>query len=198
MRALATLACLVWGSLAQAFDLPALYDVTGVASNDVLNVREAPNATTPIIGFLAPDATGVEVVRRSENGRWGMVNTNEQSGWASLRFLERQPFQSAVPERYRCFGTEPFWSLDVASGSVTWSAIGDPDIGMSKEFTEAGMRQDRFGLSAQAGSHQLSASIRREACNDGMSDRDYGFGIDLIYRLGSQGRMFSGCCTLAD
>lgn len=46
----------------QEYMLPTLFDVQDVAAGDVLNIREAPNAKAAIIGTLAPDATGVEVV----------------------------------------------------------------------------------------------------------------------------------------
>ena len=39
--------------------LPTLFDVQDVAKGDVLNIREAPDARAPIIGELAPDATGI-------------------------------------------------------------------------------------------------------------------------------------------
>ena len=45
----------------RAEEFPAAYAVTGVASNDVLNIRARPDAGSAIIGSLAPDATGVEV-----------------------------------------------------------------------------------------------------------------------------------------
>ncbi|MEO1155590.1 MAG: SH3 domain-containing protein, partial [Pseudomonadota bacterium] len=55
----------VWGA-AQGY--PALFDVTGVASDDVLNIRSAPSATAEIIGTLAHNETGVEVVGEGPAG----------------------------------------------------------------------------------------------------------------------------------
>ena len=60
---------------AQAQDFPALYAVTGVAADDVLNIRSRPDAGAPIIGALAPDSTGVEVLGRS--GNWALVSAGE-------------------------------------------------------------------------------------------------------------------------
>ena len=62
MRALALLLALALPSGAAAKGLPALHDVTGVAADDVLNVRARPDASAPVLGALTPDATGVEVV----------------------------------------------------------------------------------------------------------------------------------------
>ena len=41
---------------------PALLDATGVAGDDVLNVRAAANASALVIGTLAPDARDIEVI----------------------------------------------------------------------------------------------------------------------------------------
>ena len=94
--------------------LPALHSVTGVAAGDVLNVRDAPRASAGRVGALAPGAAGVEVTAIREG--WGRVNVGERSGWASLAFLEAEPGGS-LPEigAFSCFGTEPFWSLDVVA-----------------------------------------------------------------------------------
>ena len=53
---------LAWadGHLSDA--LPSLVEVTGVASNDSLNVRIDPDHTTEIVGELVFNATDVEVV----------------------------------------------------------------------------------------------------------------------------------------
>lgn len=73
----ALLFSLIASAAAATFDAwPALYDVSGVASDDVLNIRAEPSADAPIIGTLAHDATNVEIIRDGENG-WGLVNTDE-------------------------------------------------------------------------------------------------------------------------
>ncbi len=108
IRAALVLALLSGSAAAQ--EMPSLHDVTGVAADDVLNVRSGPDAGSARIGALAPGATGVEVIELSGTG-WGRVNVDEGSGWVSLRYLARQPDQPPVPDRLTCFGTEPFWSL---------------------------------------------------------------------------------------
>ena len=52
--------------------LPTLFDVSGVSAGDRLNIRDRPSASGAVIGTLAPDATGVEVV--AERNGWAMVN----------------------------------------------------------------------------------------------------------------------------
>ena len=103
------------------------------------------------------------------------------------------------PKRYTCFGTEPFWSLAVSATKVVWSGIDVDPVTMSLAWTNTGRHPDRFGLRAVASGSNLSATIRREACSDGMSDHAYGLGIDLILDLRDTTPPFmvSGCCTIS-
>ena len=70
----------------QEYILPTLFDVARVAADDVLNIRAEPDASAPIIGTLAFDATHVEVVE--QRAGWSRVNTGEGSGWVSDRYLD--------------------------------------------------------------------------------------------------------------
>lgn len=181
-------------------DLPSLYFVVDVASNDVLNIRAEPNAGADIIGSLKHDAIGVEIVARSENGRWGLVNTDEQSGWTSLRFLEERPFQSFPAESYSCFGTEPFWYADIVGDEMEWSAIGDDPTTLSQIWSGRPMRQDRFALRAANALLSATMIVRKNLCSDGMSDRLYGLEVDLVVGplSSSETVFYSGCCSLAN
>ena len=92
------LAVILWAALALPAiatqdGWPALHDVTGVSAGDALNIRERPDASSPIIGGLASDAEGVEVIRPNERLTWGLVNVGERTGWVSLLYLERRPHQ---------------------------------------------------------------------------------------------------------
>ena len=103
---------------ARADTLPALFDVTGVAAGDALNIREAPSARAAILGRLAPDATGVEGVAARDG--WMQVNVAERSGWVSARHLvpAGAVWTSGLPPTLNCGGTEPFWSLTQAPGGL--------------------------------------------------------------------------------
>ena len=108
-------------SLAEGF--PALYDVTGVAAGDVLNIRAAASASAPLVGALHRQATGVEVV--AVEGAWAVVAAGEASGYAALRYLVRQPVADwyTLHGPITCHGTEPFWTLrlDPAGAAVAFS-----------------------------------------------------------------------------
>ncbi|QFS84532.1 Bacterial SH3 domain protein [Roseivivax sp. THAF40] len=190
----ALLAAILFAAPVAAQDLPALYDVTGVAADDVLNVREGPSASSTQIGTLAPDASDIEV--SAIDGGWGRVNTQERSGWASLSFLSRQAGQWAegLPDPQTCFGTEPFWSLDI-SGDMFAFQFFDKGLqsGPITLRTRASGRPDRFAFAGEAGAERAILVMGRAECSDGMSDRLYGLTADFL--IGDT--LYSGCCSVA-
>src|SRR5690606_22565898 len=104
------------------------FDVTGVAADDVLNIRERPSASAPIIGRLAPTATNVEVV--TERNGWMQVNTRERSGWVNGRYLMYRTDvweEGRLPRTLSCLGTEPFWALTLGRGADM--VLSRPDTG---------------------------------------------------------------------
>jgi uncharacterized membrane protein len=194
--------------LAVAQNFPALFDVTGVAADDVLNVRERPDGHSPKIGALAYDQKSVEVLSLSEDGKWGLVNTDERSGWVAMRFLRRDDTATAnLPANLVCTGTEPFWLVEFRNnGTATadWSPMGLTD---EQQSVYSGFWSERpanrvtpsyaFILQQELTGSGIGARgiIRTEICSDGMSDRDYGYAIELIL-TGPENKFVSGCCSL--
>ena len=103
-------------------NLPARFSVMGVAADDVLNVRAAPDPAAPILAELPHDATGVEVIALSDDGAWALLPRPEGQGWASTRFLASDDDPAAIPFPLRCLGTEPFWSVELREDGATWEA----------------------------------------------------------------------------
>ncbi len=68
---------------------PAMYCVTGVAANDVLNLRAFPAATSRILTGLAPNACGIALLPYRTNG-WQKVRVDGREGWVASRFLTGQ------------------------------------------------------------------------------------------------------------
>lgn len=181
---------------AQAQDFPALYAVTGVAADDVLNIRSRPDAGAPIIGVLAPDSTGVEVLGRS--GNWALVSAGEGMGYASLRFLSREPGPSwaALEAPLTCIGTEPFWTLEIdpAAGSTRFSTPEAPDPA-AKPIIGLWPAQP-WARSAAVGLTDGLAVLTGAECSDGMSDRSYGIAVDIFRTLSGREIRLAGCCSL--
>jgi len=171
---------------------PQLVAVTGVDADDVLNVRASPGAWSEIVGTLAPDATGIEVV--ALDGRWGQINTGERRGWIAMRYTTPLPDQPAWPETFACFGTEPFWSLDVSAGTATFRPMDGAAASADLRGPATGATPGRAAYLLDGGAGAGTLVVRRSLCSDGMSDRRYGLSVDYV-QTGS-GALLSGCCSL--
>lgn len=177
---------------------PALFSVVGVRSDDVLNVRAMPNATASELGYLEPDATGVEVIALSDNGRWGQVNMIERAGWVSMRYMTRDDapewFSGAAP--LSCLGTEPFWSLkaNLPGDNVTFST---PELTLNLKTQANALPGTVFPRTLAVplrGDAEGMVVVRAESCFDNMSDRAYGL-TALLYRTDTA-EGYAGCCLL--
>jgi uncharacterized membrane protein len=183
------------GAVAQTL-VPQLHDVTGVRADDVLNIRAEPNARAPILGSLAPDARGIEVVALNDAGTWGLINHGESTGWVSLRYMAPRGVHIDhynLPVGMRCFGTEPFWSLDHDRGTLRYEAMGEAALLYDVEISQdTGIAEDFTRMIRASG---LIAFVYPAACSDGMSDRAYGLSVGIM--TGPATALLTGCCTLA-
>ena len=182
---------------ATAQDLPALFRVSGVASNDVLNIRAKASAQSQFIGFYPPFEEEIEVVEQDVTGRWGRVNTAETSGWVSMRFLTALPPPHHGPN---CFGTEPFWSAQTLSQYQGRTLSFTPLDGL-KDTAPVIERRSRNSSLRESGSFfgkTLSGHyvISRQICSDGMSDRTFGLTADFLINENGHWAHYSGCCSL--
>ena len=197
-----------WPLVANAQPAPGLFDVVNVASNDVLNVRASASGSSTKVGFLAYNQKSVEVITISDDSKWGLVNVDETSGWVSMRFMQASVASPQnLPAGLACTGTEPFWFLHFNQNGMAaadWSPMGltDQEGSIYSAFWSA-RPQNRinqtygFELLEELTGSGVTASgiIRTEMCSDGMSDRDYGFAIDLIL-AGPERKLISGCCSI--
>lgn len=65
---------------------PSLYCVTGVANNDVLNLRKWPSAVSEVITELDPDQCDIAFLPYS-TGNWQKVRVNGDEGWVNRKFV---------------------------------------------------------------------------------------------------------------
>lgn len=178
----------------QEYILPTLFDVTGVAADDVLNIRETPSAKAPIIGSFAPDRTRIEVVEEQDG--WARVNSEERSGWVAMRYLTYRTDvwgDDNLPDGFSCYGTEPFWSLSVAEGQVIYS---DPETPESrhpirKTLASVGFRDPTRAILTDG----LIVSVVPQQCWDGMSDSQFGLRASVIMQDKST-YLLQGCCSI--
>jgi len=181
-------------TLLWAEDFPALYDITDVASDDVLNLRAEASASSDTIGAIAHNSRNIEVI--ATNGNWGQINSGEGIGWVSLRYMARQEPNPdyALAQRISCYGTEPFWGTEFVQGqNVQFTS---PEGGY--DHPGAGLMVPASGvpdLWAMAFGDSV-ATIRREICSDGMSDRQFGLSVALYHNHDGEIALLSGCCSI--
>ncbi|MBQ1202815.1 MAG: SH3 domain-containing protein [Loktanella sp.] len=202
MRLLLILLSALWPAIALAGDkppvLPALYEVTGVAADDQLNIRAAPDAGSPVIGALSFDRTAVEVILFSTSGRWALVNHEESSGWVAARYLRRSA-DIAGPlgfsaRNLTCYGTEPFWSVRITDGDITLATPqGEARYPLTATYTapaQTHLTTNTAAFDWVAGGTNVRSHILPGLCSDGMSDRI--FGLHYV----DTGFGHTGCCSL--
>lgn len=179
---------------------PAFYEVTGVASDDVLNVRAGTGASHPIIEALAYNDRHIEIVSLSSDGKWGLIGYPGGSGWASMRYLKRQNGQtgSDLPRPLSCGGNEPFWGILFGAHSNEFSEPGQMPHNLATVWQGIpdGMQPVAYGVKMADGGDEISAVITRRECSDGMSEKAYGFEINALLSGSLGTRMLAGCCTL--
>ncbi|GKY86371.1 SH3 domain-containing protein [Sinisalibacter aestuarii] len=201
MTRLAALALLCLPGLASAQTFPALYDVAGVAANDVLNIRAEPTASAGIVGTFAPDATRIEVVRLAEGADWGLVNSGESAGWVSMAYLARLDGQAwgDMPAAISCFGTEPFWAFGVSADDTARFPMPDGERAFQVTARVPGQSYPGdMAILAESTGIRATAIVSAGSCNDGMSDREYGLKAGLLLEAGGPPILYTGCCSLAD
>lgn len=179
---------------------PQLYDVQGVVAGDVLNIRDAPSPSAPIIGSLPANATGVEVTDRTATRRWGRVNNGEGVGWVALRYLAAQGRaidNYNLPIGMRCFGTEPFWSLTNTDGTLRYTDVTGADTPFTIEIAQdTGIADDLRRMIRLTGPDGAATAFTYpQECSDGMSDRLYAVAVSFM--AGPDAPLLSGCCSLA-
>ena len=191
------IAALLFASSAAAEGFPASYFVTDVAADDTLNIRSAPSASGDILGEYGPYDLNIEVLRTSPDGKWGFVGIGEGNGWVSMRFLAASDHQdpNSFPRPMSCFGTEPFWSLNITVRGDEYQELGDTrrDLAMTSERVAP---NGGIAMFEEGPTLNRTLIVNRAYCGDGMSDREYGWQATLFNDVPDGSTVQTGCCTL--
>jgi uncharacterized membrane protein len=180
-----------------ADNLPAHFSTKGIAADDTLNIRALPSASAEVIGEYGPYTLNIEVIRTTHDGKWGLVGMNEVNGWVAMRFLEisnhLQP--NEFPRPMRCFGTEPFWTLNVTPRGDEYHEMGDTrrDIAMIDETTAP---NGAMAVFEEGPTLNRTLIVQRGYCSDSMTEREFGWKATLFNAAPDGNSVQSGCCTL--
>lgn len=118
----------------QSSDRTTTYTITGIAFNDVLNVRSGPGMNFPIVAKLSDGDGGVRITGESVvNGDddWVPIQFPGGKGWTRPKFLTSLPSGITVQQAsgiqrkvYRVAGIDPADTLNVRAGpGVNYSIV---------------------------------------------------------------------------
>lgn len=163
--------------------------VTGVAADDVLNIRANPSGSAAIVGWIPPNGFGVVATgneRTTGSTRWTEIEHQGNRGWAASRYL--------APLDLACGGTEPFWGFTMGGSGAVFSSPEGPDLRLTiGEWGQAVARPWPQTVWLSRASAEGVAVLSEESCSDGMSDSDYAYEMTLIL---PDGTVYSGCCDI--
>ena len=103
---------------------------------------------------------------------------------------------AARPPDMVCFGYYPNWSVQFINGEARYLGINEPDQTFLGDFYW--VAEDKVwewhranGLAPMNGNYGLSASVRKEACQDSVQKETFPYSSQVYL---PQGDMVSGCC----
>ena len=94
--------------------------------------------------------------------------------------------------RFRAFGTEPFWNVDVEGGTLVFTTPED-QAGQTLAGTRAAFAKG-IEISGTHGGKPFVLAVRSGECSDGMSDNTYA--MDAVFDV--DGQSLKGCAELRE
>lgn len=115
---------------------------------------------------------------------------------ATLSF-STSAFAQSAPAATKCFGTEPFWSLDLSGNTIRFERYGEPGnmtIPKTTPNQAQGLSADYIALYQgrllEDKSRFMNVIITRETCSDGMGEEEAPYSVFVL----SGSTLFKGCC----
>lgn len=171
-----------------------------------LAVRVEPTTAATRVAMLENGAGPIEVIetRMVEGTRWGKILLEDINAWVAMEFLEPIKLasldDSGAPVGLVCQGTQPFWSLKFARADradfSTPSATGKPEHVITGMAPTGWNRPWPLAVALAGPEGEVTALLRPAACQDSLTNRAFGWTIDLITRGDGGPAAISGCCNL--
>lgn len=180
--------------------LPAIFSVSGVAADDSLNIRNAPQVSGQVIA-QAQNGIALAVLGMA-TAHWAKVQVGQTIGFAHADYLSRgggttnmTGFQLGT----ECIGTEPFWRMTFDTDNMVRMTM------MGEAAQAAPLRATTFSATPTGYPYSFNAApysgeVNMGLCSDGMSDNIYPMSITLSVpnAPGAPGApmVVNGCCRL--
>ncbi|MDG1075988.1 MAG: hypothetical protein P8P65_04965 [Planktotalea sp.] len=171
--------------------------MNGIAANDTLNIRAEPNASSPKLGSYPPFAINIEMLRVSEDAKWGMIGMSEGNGWVAMRYLKVTPNDTSytISRPLNCSGTEPFWALNMTPRGTEFTELGASRIDL-KDISEAVAQPGSLAKFEEGPTKIYTLMLEPAQCSDRMSDREFGFTGRVFIEAPDGNRYLRGYCTM--
>lgn len=208
-RLLAMAALAVGAAFAPALSAPTakppeIARVSGLPTGERLRVLTGPGSAYPIIGALREGDGPIEILEsvRWARTEWARISWIEEDAWVARRYLAPIEAQRIGNSDLRvgmsCRGAEPGWSVDfLESGRALRRAQDDPEpreFAIDQALTAEARVSAPAALLLTGDDLQAVLTVDAHLCNDGSSERAYGWRALLLERSGSGARLFEGCC----
>ncbi|WP_138466234.1 hypothetical protein [Poseidonocella sp. HB161398] len=196
MKTLLALAPALAPGLAAAAEggLPARYRTLAPAE-----LRAAPDAGAEETAALE-EGRILEILAFSDDGAWALTGRGEGAAWLPLAGLERLGGAAAEGLPMRCYGTEPFWGLNLPSAFFgEFERPEHPETplqltGSDETLAASGRARLWTFVGDELRGHLV---VRNEVCSDGMSDRPFGLSATLsLAETAGAVHLLLGCCSL--
>lgn len=103
----------------------------------------------------------------------------------------------AQAQSFLCGGAEPFWSLEISTGTANFNSPEQPDITLEIAHTAvAAGRSWPKGFTLLGPRMSGIALLHERACNDTTADITYSHSIDFLTQDGLEPVILTGCCRL--
>jgi uncharacterized membrane protein len=194
----------IYSSTATVFANDSLrYAVTGVTTDDYLNVRSKASARSAIVIRIPYDTAGI---RRLEGEAvvvgqtWWRIKWQGKQGWVNKRYLKKvvqhtgsSATGEAKPAILHCGGNEPFWGMKITQHALAFSPMSGQKINVPVIFNKTSENNTSIAaIYAKKNGKQVIAMLQKvSACSDGMSDINYPYAIAVII---NNKQFYSGCC----
>ncbi len=182
------------------------YFVTGVSSDDILNVRNEATSKSDVVGVLAFDANNIVLTgKHIQQGKslWVEIKHKDITAWVIKQYLAEQgrSIQNSSTSgiaNLTCNGSEPDWflKLDVHKKIIEFESLSFAKQTFLPQAIKASKNNtNQWFVTADAvqGKEKLNISlIETHQCSDDMSDFVYRY--SMLINTVSHGA-YSGCCN---